>query len=114
MMFGMHFDNASVLLNSVAAPYVHLATSSITFTCLYVYTAKIEIHTQLKKSEVNWPVGCKSGFTPYSNWHYNKVESHTKRRHTFTKKKMVIIHSLRCFLIDVKFGLSRFYPLTLR
>ena len=33
IMFGMHFDNVSVLLKSVAAAYVHLATSSVTFTC---------------------------------------------------------------------------------
>ena len=30
MIFGMHLDNVSVLLNSVAAAYVHLATSSVT------------------------------------------------------------------------------------
>ena len=48
MMFGMHFDNISVLLNSVAAAYVHLATLSVTMTCRYVNTAKLEIHTQLK------------------------------------------------------------------
>ena len=30
------------------------------------------------------------------------------------RKKTVIIHSLRCFLIDVKFSLFRFYPLTWR
>ena len=29
MMFGMHFDNVSVLLNCVAAAYVHLATSAL-------------------------------------------------------------------------------------
>ena len=44
MMFRMHFDNVSVLLNSVAAAYVHLATSSVTMTCCYVHTAKLEIH----------------------------------------------------------------------
>ena len=33
IMFGMHFDNVSVLLKSVAAAYVHLATSSVTITC---------------------------------------------------------------------------------
>ena len=33
MMFGMHFDNVSVLLNSVAAAYVNLATSRVTMTC---------------------------------------------------------------------------------
>ena len=33
---------------SIAAAYVHLATSSVTMTCWYVYTAKLEIHTQLK------------------------------------------------------------------
>ena len=32
MMFGMHFDNVSVLLNSVAAAYVHLATLNDTIT----------------------------------------------------------------------------------
>ena len=63
MMFGMHFDNVSVLMNSVVAAYmyVHLATSSVTITCWYVYTAKLEIHTQLKLS--------------VTNWHYNKVDS---------------------------------------
>ena len=30
------------------------------------------------------------------------------------KKKTVIFHSLRCYLIGVKFGSFRFYPLTLR
>ena len=40
-----HFDNVSVLLNSVAATYVHLATSNVTKTCWYVFTAKLEIHT---------------------------------------------------------------------
>ena len=48
MMFAMHFDNVSVLLNSVATTYVHLETSSITITCWYGYTAKLEIHTRLK------------------------------------------------------------------
>ena len=48
MMVGMHFDNVSVILNSVAAAYVHLVTSSVTITCSYVYTAKLEIHTRLK------------------------------------------------------------------
>ena len=48
MMFGMHFDNDSVLLNSVATAYVHLATSSVTMTCWFVYTAKLEIHTRFK------------------------------------------------------------------
>ena len=33
MMFGMHFDNVSGLLNSVAAAYAHLATPSVTITC---------------------------------------------------------------------------------
>ena len=33
MMFGMHFDNVSVFLNSVVAAYVHLATSSVKITC---------------------------------------------------------------------------------
>ena len=33
IMFGMHFDNVSVLLKSVAAAYVHLATSNVTITC---------------------------------------------------------------------------------
>ena len=47
MTFGMHFDNISVLLNSVAAAYVNLATQSFTFTCLYLYTAKLEICTRL-------------------------------------------------------------------
>ena len=63
IMFGMHFDNVSVLLNSVAAASVHLATSSVTITCGYVHTAKLEIHqyTRLKWSE--------------ANWHYNKVDS---------------------------------------
>ena len=32
MMFEVHFDNDSVLLNPVAAAYVHLATSSVTMT----------------------------------------------------------------------------------
>ena len=32
----------------------------------------------------------------------------------FTCENAVIIHSLRCFLIDVKFGLFRFYSLTWR
>ena len=44
MMFGMHFDNVSVLLNFVTAAYLHLATSSVTMTCRYVYAAKLEIH----------------------------------------------------------------------
>ena len=48
MMIGMHFDNVSVFLNSVVAPYVHLATSSVKITCWYVYTAKPEIYTRLK------------------------------------------------------------------
>ena len=33
MMFGMHFYNVSVFLNSVVAAYVHLATSSVKITC---------------------------------------------------------------------------------
>ena len=37
IMLGMHFDNVSVLLNSVAATYVHLATLSVTITCWYVH-----------------------------------------------------------------------------
>ena len=45
MMFGMHFDNVSVFLNSIVAAYVHLATSSVKITCWYVYAAKLEIHT---------------------------------------------------------------------
>ena len=61
IMFGMHFNNFSVLLNSVAAAYVHLATSSVTITCWYVHAAKLEIHTLSK-----WSV---------ANWHYNKVDS---------------------------------------
>ena len=48
MMFGMHFDNVSVPLNSVAAAYVHLATSSVTVSCTYVHTAKLEIPMPLK------------------------------------------------------------------
>ena len=60
-MFGMHLDNVSVLVNSVVAAYVHLATSSVIITCWYVYTAKPEIHTPLK-----WIV---------AYWHYNKVDS---------------------------------------
>ena len=48
MMFEMHFDNVSVLLNYVATTYVHLETSSVTITCWYVYTGKLEIHTWLK------------------------------------------------------------------
>ena len=49
MMFVMHFDNALELsLNSVIAAYVHLATSSITIICWYVYTTKLKIHTRLK------------------------------------------------------------------
>ena len=39
---GMRFDNVSVILNFVAAAYVHLATSSVTITCRYVYSAKRE------------------------------------------------------------------------
>ena len=61
IMFGMYFDYVSVLLNSVAAAYVHLATSMVTITCWYVYTAKLEIHTRLK-----WSV---------ARWHYNKIGS---------------------------------------
>ena len=48
MMFGMHFDNDSFLLKSVAAACVHLSTSSVTITCRYVFTAKLEIHTWIK------------------------------------------------------------------
>ena len=48
MMFGMHFDNVSVILNFVAVAYVHLVTSSATITCSYVYTAKLEIRTRFK------------------------------------------------------------------
>ena len=33
MMFGMHFDNVSVFLNSVVAVSIHLATSSVRITC---------------------------------------------------------------------------------
>ena len=32
MMFGTHFDNVSVFLNSVVAGYIHLATSSVKIT----------------------------------------------------------------------------------
>ena len=46
MIFGMHFENDSALMNSVAAAYVHLATPSVTITCWYKYTAKLEIHTR--------------------------------------------------------------------
>ena len=47
-MFGMHIDNISVLLNSVAAAYIHLTTPCVTITCWYVHTKKLEIHTRLK------------------------------------------------------------------
>ena len=48
MKFGMHFDNVSVLLNSVAVAYAHLASTSVTNTCWYVFTAKLEIHMRFK------------------------------------------------------------------
>ena len=50
MMLGMYFDNVSVLLNSIAAACINLATSSVTITCWYVYTANLEIHMRLKYS----------------------------------------------------------------
>ena len=100
IMFGMHFDNVSVLLKSVAAAYVHLATSSVTITCWYVHTAKLEIHTRLK-----WSV---------ANWHYYKVDSTHYTMTYVNKEKTVINHSLRRFLTDVIFGLFRFYPLMWR
>ena len=99
-MFKMHFDNVSVLLNSVTAAYIHLATSSVTITFWYVYTAKLEIHSRLKLS--------------VANWHYNKVDSTHKTATYVDKEKLVIINSLRCFLFCVKIGLFRFYPLTQR
>ena len=89
-MFRIHFDNVSVILNSVAAAYVHLSTSSVTITCWYVYTAKLHIHTRLKKS--------------VANWHYYKVDSTHKTAAYVDKENTVIFHSLRCFLIDDKFG----------
>ena len=97
-MFGMHFDNVSVFLNSVVAAYVHLATSIVKIACLYVYTAKLEIYTRLKYS--------------VANWHYNKVDSTHQTVTNVDKEKTVTIHSLSCFFIDVKIGLFRFYPLT--
>ena len=40
MVFGMHFDYVLVLLNSVAAAYVHLATSSVTIIIAYMCLLK--------------------------------------------------------------------------
>ena len=60
-MFGMHFDNVSVLLNSVTAAYAHLAMPSVTIICCYVYTVKLKLNMRLKSS--------------LANWHYNKVGS---------------------------------------
>ena len=53
-----------------------------------MYIAKLEIHTRIK-----WSV---------ANWHYDKVDStQLTAAYVDTEKKTAIIHSLRCFLIDV-------------
>ena len=43
-------------------------------------------------------------------WHFNKLQSTHLTVTYVDKEKTVISHSLRCFLIDVKFGFFRFLP----
>ena len=49
MMFGMRFDNVSVILNFIAAANVHLATSSVTITCIRDFNGHPGICDALKR-----------------------------------------------------------------